>query len=289
MPRSNWKGSISFGLVSIPISIFPTENPSSDISFHQIDKNNNARIKYQRINSVTGKIVDWNNIIKGYQYDKETIIPVPEEVIKRLAGTNGRTIEIEQFINKKDLDLITIDKSYFIVPERKGEKGYVILRQALIESGKVGIARVIISTKEYLAAIMPYEDKVLSLCLLKYDKEMRKINELEIPTKAISSYKVSKKEIDIAKQLITSMTEKWKPEKYIDEYQETIHQWVEEEATKSPHRISKKSKAKSPNNMVSFVDLLKKSLASSTHKNTAKVTKHIPKAKPKTSRHATKH
>ncbi len=285
MPRSNWKGVISFGLVTIPVSIFPAENPSADISFHQIDKRNNARIKYQRINSVSGKVVEWKDVIKGYEYDKETMIPVPDEIIKRLAGETGRTIEIQQFISQKELDLITIDRSYYIVPDKRGEKGYVILREALLSANKIGIAKVVISTKEYIAAIMPYEDEALTLCLLKYASEMRDIKELDIPAKEISKYKVTKKEVDIAKQLIASMTSKWKPEKYIDEYQATLHQWVEEEATKAPHHFAKKSKVKKPTNVINFVDLLKKSLASKK----SKAIKHIPKQHAKVGKYATKH
>jgi DNA end-binding protein Ku len=289
MPRSNWKGVISFGLVSIPVSIFPAENPSADISFHQIDKRNNARIKYQRINSVSGKVVEWKDIIKGYEYDKETTIPVPDEIIKRLAGETARTIEIQQFISQKELDLITIDRSYYIVPDKKGEKGYVILREALLSANKIGIAKVIISTKEYIAAIMPYEDKALTLCLLKYASEMRDMEELDIPAKEISKYKVTKKEIDIAKQLIASMTSKWKPKKYVDEYQAILHQWVEEEAKKIPHRVTKKSKVKQPTNVINFVDLLRKSLASKKAGATHKNIKHIPKQRVKTGKYATKH
>jgi DNA end-binding protein Ku len=295
MPRSNWKGHISFGLVSIPIVLFPTENKSADISFHQIDKHNNARIKFQRINSVTGKKVEWDDIIKGYEYDKETMVPVPEEIIKKLAGENGRTIEIEQFINRKDLNLLAVNRTYYIVPDKKGDKGYVILREALNDTDKIGIAKVIISTKEYLAAIMPYEDKALVLYLLKYDDEIRKMNEFDIPTKDLSAYKVNKKEIDIAKQLIQSMTAKWKPEKFVDDYQATLHKWVEEEATRKPHKAAMKTRAKAQSNVVDFVELLKKSInsksgakKSASAKNTKSV-KHIPKSKLKSAKHATRH
>jgi DNA end-binding protein Ku len=287
MPRSNWKGHISFGLVSIPIVLFPTENKGADISFHQIDKHNNARIKFQRVNSVTGKKVEWKDIIKGYEYDKEMIIPVPEDIIKNLAGENGHTIEIKQFIQQKNLDLLMVERTYFLVPDKNGRKGYVILREALKESGKIGIAKVIISTKEYLAAIMPYESKALVLYLLKYDDQVRKISDFEIPNKELATYKVSKKEIDIAKQLITSMTSKWKPDEYVDEYQATLHKWVEETATKSPHSVPKKSRAKPKSNVVDFVDLLKKSLKQPAKKTTSNV-KHFLRPKAKQRKHVVK-
>lgn len=286
MPKTNWRGIISFGLVSIPVILFPTVNKSADISFHQIDRRNNARIKYQRINSETGKEVDWGNIIKGYEYDKNTTIPVPDDILKRIAGDNARTIEITEFINKKELDFITVDKSYFIAPDKKGDKGYVILREALMESNKIGIAKVIISTKEYLAAILPYENKGLVLCLLKYNNEMRDIKDISLPEKELSTYKITKREIEIAKQLIQSMTAKWKPEKYVDEYQETIHQWIKEAVNKSPHHAAMKSKAKAPSNVVDFADLLKKSLRTKSKNNKShKTVKSTSTKKRKQARH----
>src|SRR6185312_9328698 len=187
MPRSNWKGIISFGLVTIPIVLYPSRNKEADIAFHQIDKRNNARIKYKRINTVTGKEVPWDEITRGYEYDKDTTIPVPDDILKKVAGDNARTINIESFIEKKDFDFITINNTYFLTPDAKGkgEKGYVILREALKESHKIGIAKVFISTKEYLAVLMPYNDALL-LCTLNYAAEMRELSEFDLPNKGIS-------------------------------------------------------------------------------------------------------
>ena len=153
MPRSNWKGVISFGLVTIPIILYPSQNKQANISFHQIDKRDNARIKYQRINANTGKVVDWKNITRGYEYDKETTVPVPDDVLKKVAGDKEREINIDNFIDKKDLDFLTLENVYYLAPDKNGTKGYVILRDALAETNKVGIAKVIISTKEYLSAL----------------------------------------------------------------------------------------------------------------------------------------
>jgi DNA end-binding protein Ku len=267
--RSNWKGMISFGLVSIPIVLYPAVNKSADISFHQIDRRDNSRIKYQRVNATTGREVKWDDITRGYEYDKETTIPVPDDVLKKVAGENAHSIDIETFIDKKDLDFLTYERSYYLVPDKKGDKGYVILRESLRESNKIGIAKVIISTKEYIAAVIPH-NKALILCLLKYANEMRSASDFDLPTKELTAYKISKKEIDIAKQLIQAMTAKWRPADYVDEYQEAIHKWVEETVNKKPHSsMTKRSKA--PSNVVNFVDLLKKSLA--TENKTARKTK----------------
>jgi len=281
MPRSNWKGVISFGLVTIPIILYPSKNVQADISFHQIDKRDNSRIQYQRINSNTGKKVEWNDIARGYALDKETMIPVPDEVLKYIAGDKARSIDIDTFIDKKDLDLFTIDNFYYLVPDKNGQKGYVILRNCLAETNKVGIAKVVISTKEYLSALIPYGDALI-LCLLKYDAEMRKSEDFDLPNKNISAYKISAKEMDIAKKLIKSMSSKWHPDKYVDEYQKLIHQWVEETVKHLPHKKTGKT-VKKLTHAVNLVDLLKKSLAASSKQNNRRIL--VPYKNHKLSRH----
>lgn len=177
-----------------------------------------------------------------------------------MAGDNARVIGIDMFIDKEQLDLLTVEKTYYIVPDKNGDKGYVLLREALASTKTAGIAKVIISTKEYVAAVFAYE-KALVLCLLYYDSEMRKLSELKIPEKEISAYKINKREIEIANQLIKSMKSKWKPEKYVDEYQDALHEWVEESINHIPHTKKKSRSRPTTTNVISFVDLLKKSLA----------------------------
>lgn len=263
MPRSNWKGNISFGLVNIPVVLFNSIDPSSTVSFKQINKKTGSPIKYKRVDAETGEEVNWDDIGKGYQYEKDVILPVQEGELQRVAGENARTIAIEEFIDKKNLHLLEIKGAYYLVPDKKAEKGYVILRDALNGSNKVGIAKVIISTKEYLAAVATYENALI-MYLLHYDNEIRKLSEFDIPSDDIKKYKVSKAEIEIAKKLIASMTSKWKPEKFKDEYKVAVEKWVDEKIhhlpeTKMPSRVHGKPSGK----VINFVDLLRKSLASS--------------------------
>lgn len=276
MPRTNWKGHISFGLVSIPILLYSAENKKADISFHQIDKRNKARIKYQRINSLTGKLVPWENITRGFEYDKETLIPVPDSVLEKVAGEDSRVIDIKAFIDKNEFDILPIEKNYYVIPDEKGKgnKAYVILREALNKTKKIAIAKVIISTKEYVAALMPYENALL-MSLLKYDNEVRKLDEFDLPDKSLSFYKITQKEINMAQQLIKSMSSKWRPEKYKDEYQASIHQWVEETMHKLPHTKRKRDHKPQASNVINFADLLKKSLAQKSKKHTS--SKHAKK------------
>lgn len=276
MPNPIWKGHISFGLVSIPIVLYSAVDASSTVSFRQIDKRNNARIRHQRINMETGKEVPWEDVVRGYEYTKGEIMVVGEGELKKVAGENAKTIAIEEFVDKKNITFLNINKAYYLVPDKKAEKGYVILREALNATNKVGIAKVIISTKEYLAAVTTFED-ALVLYTLHYDEELRKVYDFDIPSEELKKYKVSSKEVDVAKQLIQSMSEKWKPEQYHDEYKQAVEKWLKEKIHKRPTKSMKQRGVKvSKSNVVDFVDLLKKSL-SENKKSSAKPAKNDKK------------
>lgn len=279
MPRSNWKGVISFGLVTIPIALYNSENTGSKVSFHQIDKRDNARIKYERVNSETGEEVDWGNITKGYVYNKDTILPVEEGELKKVAGENARTIAIEGFVKADSIEFIEIEKTYYLTPDKNGEKGYVVLREALKKSKMMGIAKVIISTKEYISALGCYKN-ALVLYLLRYNEEIRPLSEFDIPEDDLKKYKATSKEVDTALLLIKSMAEKWNPKKYKDEYQEAVHKWAENKIKHKPaikmQQRGEQQKIKSAN----FIDLLKKSLESSKKGKEKVHVSHLKKKHP---------
>lgn len=279
MPRSNWKGFITFGLVSIPIILYNSIDPQSSVSFKQINRKTGARIKYKRVDAETEKEVPWGDIAKGYEYNKDVILPVEEGELKKVAGENARTVDILEFIDKKNISLINVEQTYYLVPDKRGDKGYVILREALEQTNKVGIAKVIISTKEYLAAVSTYEN-ALVLHLLHYDNEIRKLSEFNIPSNDIKKYKVVSKEIEVAKKLINSMTEKWKPEQFKDEYKLAVQKWADEKIHHLPetHMVAR-SRAAKPTKVVNFVDLLKKSLESSKTKKPYQLAKKYHKIK----------
>ena len=278
MPHAIWKGHISFGLVSIPILLYPVENKKANVAFRQLDKRNNAPIKYQRINAKTGKEVPWKEVIKGYEYSKDEILPVEEGELKKVAGENAKTISIEEFVDKKNLTFLNVEKAYFLVPDKKAEKGYVILREALNDTNKIGIAKVIISTKEYLAAVSTYEN-ALVLYIMHYADELRDLSEFSIPSEKLASYKVDKKEIEVAKKLITAMSKKWNPRQYKDEYREAVDKWLDKKLKKLPgHPMKSRDTAVHGKNVVNFVDLLKKSLA------TQKPARNDPRYKTKTAK-----
>ncbi len=210
MTRPVWKGHISFGLVNVPVILYPAER-RQDISFHLIDSRNSARVRYERINEETGEEVTWDKIVKGYEYDDHNYVLLSEDELERASVEMTRTIEIEEFVDLADIDIRYFDRPYLLVPDKKGEKGYVLLREAIAASGKAGIATVVIRARQYLAALMANGD-ALVLELLRYAQELRDLDEFEFPSGDLRHFKVSKKEIDLAQQLIGGMTaKKWNP------------------------------------------------------------------------------
>jgi DNA end-binding protein Ku len=271
MTRPIWKGYITFGLVNIPVILYPAEK-KFDIQFKLIDSRDKAKIRYMRVNEHTGEEVPWSNIAKGYEFEDHNYVVLKDADIKAISGEHYKTIDIASFIDKNSLDYMDYEKPYYLVPDKKGEKGYVILRETLKATKKIGICKVIIHTREYLAALIPYEHALI-LNLLRYHQELRKTSEFELPSDSLKTYKISAKEMDISKQLVASMTTKWDPNSYHDNFRKALQRWIEDKI--QYERKGKKlplSKQKTPvqkSNVINFVDLLKKSLeknkSSKTH------------------------
>ncbi|MCE3044232.1 Ku protein [Legionella sp. 16cNR16C] len=256
--RAIWKGDISFGLVSIPVGIVSVEERKS-LSFHLIDAKDHARIRYQRVNSNTGEVVDWNNVVKGYEYEKDHYVVVDEQAFEKAGPDVFKSIDIDEFIDAKEIDPLYFDKAYYIVPESKNKKAYVLLREALKKTKKAGVARVIIRTKEYLSLILPH-DNALVLNLIHFKDEIRDESDLGFPSDSLKNYKISDREIKMAVSLIEDMSNKWEPEKYHDDYREALQKWIDsktEELSKSPRKAVKNQQK---DDVVDFISLLKKSM-----------------------------
>ena len=268
MARPIWKGYITFGLVNIPVILYPAEK-KFDIQFKLIDSRDKSRIRYMRINEHTGEEVPWADIAKGYEYDDNNYLVLKQSDIKAISGVHSKTIDIVTFVNKNSINTMDFEKPYYIVPDKKGEKAYVLLRETLKETKKVGISKVIIHTREYLAALMPYEN-ALVLNLLRYHQELRNVSDYEFPSAKVKTYKISAKEMEIAKQLVNGMTTKWDPKDYHDVFRETLAKWVE---AKIHHKKVSAKKIKTnlkKSNVIDFVDLLKKSLDKNKQKTSKK-------------------
>ncbi|MFZ0218692.1 MAG: Ku protein [Candidatus Aquirickettsiella sp.] len=268
MARPIWKGYITFGLVNIPVILYSAEK-KFDIQFKLIDSRDKARIRYMRVNEHTGEEVPWADIAKGYEYDDKNYLVLKQSDIKAISGIHSKTIDIVTFVNKNSINMMDFEKPYYLIPDKKGEKAYVLLREILKETKKVGISKVIIHTREYLAALLPYENSLV-LNLLRYHQELRKVSDFEFPSAKVKAYKISVKELEIAKQLVNGMTTKWNPKDYHDVFRETLAKWVE---AKIRHKKVSGKKVKTnlkKSNIIDFVDLLKKSLEKNKQKTSKK-------------------
>ncbi len=260
MARSIWKGAISFGLVNVPVGLYAAEN-RSDLHFTMLDSRNKAHVRYQRVNEVTGEEVPWDTIVKAYEYDDGNFVVVTDEDFKRASVEATQTVEIEDFVDKNAVNYVYFDKPYYLVPGKKGEKGYVLLRETLRRTNKVGIARVVIRSKEHLAALIP-EGNALVLDLIRFKQELRDPAEYNLPGENMDDYKVSSKEIDMAEKLVEAMSSEWEPDKYHDEYREKLMSYIEQKMREGKgEEIPEPAPSPEPEGrVIDMMDLLKQSV-----------------------------
>jgi DNA end-binding protein Ku len=265
MPRPVWNGVVSFGLVNVPVQLY-TAVRGVDVHFRMIDSRNRKPIRYERVNAATGEEVPWKEIVKAYEYSKGNYVVVDEKELRKIAPEATESVDIETFVDQSSVDPVFFEKPYYLVPVKKAEKGYVLLREALRRSGKVAIARVVIRTRQYLAMMLPHDD-ALVLNLLRFPQEIVAASEFSFPSGEMSKYRIKPAELRMAEDLLKSMSGKWKPEEYKDEFRARLHKLLQTHVDKEQGTLkisAKKGDEASPDastNVVDFVALLKKSLA----------------------------
>lgn len=263
--RPLWTGVLSFGLLNIPVSLMSGERKADELSFRMLDCRNNAPVRYLRVNSETGEEVPWNDICKAYEYEKGSYVVLEKGDIESASVEGKEAVAIEAFVDLAEINPMHFEKPYVLVPGKKADKGYVLLRDTLAETGKVGIARVVIRTREYLCAVMPQDDALIVI-LIRYAEEVADLDEFKLPDARAADYKFSAAELKMARQLIESMTTKWDPAQYKNDFRERMQAMIEKRM-KTKGLVSKPepSEAALPENaatnVVDFMALLKKSLA----------------------------
>src|SRR4026209_1576056 len=210
--RAIWKGSISFGLVNIPIALYPATR-KEELKFRVLRAKDLSPVNYKRVAEKDGKEVPWGEIVKGYEYEKGKYIVLKDEDFQRVDLEATQTVDIQDFVDQEEIDPMFFYKPYYLEPQKGGDKAYVLLRETLKKTGKVGIAKVVIKTRQYLAAVKPNE-KGLVLELMHFADELVEPGALQLPAKT----EVSKAELEMAEALIEKMTSPWQPDKYIDDY-----------------------------------------------------------------------
>jgi len=253
--RAIWKGSISFGLVNIPIALYPATR-REELSFRLLRKGDLSPVNYKRVAEKDGKEVPWEQIVKGYEYEKGKYVVLRDEDFQRVDLEATQTVDIQDFVDQDEIDPMFFYKPYYLEPQKGGDKAYALLRDALEDSNKVGIAKVVIKTRQYLAGVKP-EDGALVLELMHFADELADTEKLHVPKKM----EVGKREMNMAKSLIDSMSSKWEPEKYRDDYREALMEVIEEKVEAGGKEIEEKPrKAPKPTKVIDLVSVLQKSL-----------------------------
>jgi DNA end-binding protein Ku len=231
MPRAIWTGSISFGLVNVPVKVYSAVKPQ-DVHFHQMEEGTGARVRNKRVSEKTGKEVPYEDIVKGYEFGKGKYVTVTPDELEEFKPEATKTIDIEDFVELTDIDPIFYDKTYYLAPATKdggAVKAYALLLQAMRKQGRVGVGRVVLRTKQYLAAIRPLEkDNVLAMSTMLFEDEIVPASDVpNIPDRIPS---VSDKELQMATRLVESLTAEWKPSKYKDTYRKELLDLIEAKA-----------------------------------------------------------
>ena len=269
MPRTIWKGAVSFGLVHIPVALVPATTRQG-IDFDWLDKRSMDRVGYKRINKTTGEDIDSENIVKGVEYEKGNYVVISDDEIKAAHPKATQTVDIVAFVDAKDISFLYIDTPYYLTPDRRGEKVYALLRETLIETGKVGIANVVLRNKQHLAVVMPL-GKALVMNTLRWADEVRGVEYLEMKDEALDA-DLNPRELDMAKRLVEDMSEEWNPAQYKDTFQDKIMDLVETkaregkiEAVGGPEEAVDRRSA----DVIDLTELLKRSLAGKPAKKAA--------------------
>jgi DNA end-binding protein Ku len=285
--RGLWSGSISFGLLQIPVTLYTAERRTEEIHFRQLDKKDLSPIRYERVNSSTGKPVEWKDIVKGYEYEPDNYVVLAPDDLKKANVKATQTLDIQDFVPADQIDPAFFETPYYVVPQKRATKAYVLLREALKKKNAVAVATFVLRTREHLAALMPVGDAIM-LEVLRFGHELRKAKDLPLPHKTGTA--IGERELAMAEQLIDGMMTEWAPEKYKDRFHADVMKMIEEKAKTGTFKgKAPKEHGEVANDVVDLLALLKKSVADKGkggHANDAKPRKARKAAPKKRSRAA---
>jgi DNA end-binding protein Ku len=275
--RTIWNGAISFGLVNIPVALVSATNESG-LDFDWIDKRTMDPVGYKRINKNTGEEIEKDNIVRGIAYEKDKYVILTDEEIRNALVKSTQTIELESFVFADEIKLEYFEKPYYLSPGKNSVKAYTLLRETLLKTKRVGIARIVIHNKQHAAAIVP-EGRALVLILLRWEHQIRPLSEMELPAEGISG--LSERETSMAEQLVDSMAEHWEPGKLNDSFTEKVMALVDEKVKNGQiesviEQGAEAAEASGGAEVVDFTELLKKSLQ---HKTASQASKTSSRAK----------
>jgi len=253
-PRANWKGFLRLSLVTCPVALFPATSETEKVSFNQINKRTGHRIKYQRVDAETGEDVASEDIVKGYKVDTDTYIEVTKDELDNIALESNHTIDIDQFVPRDEIDDLYVVRPYYIVPDGKvGHDAYAVIRETIKTTGKVALARVVLTNREHVVALEA-RDKGLVGLLLRYPYEVRQTSDY---FDDIQDVKITKDMLDLAKHIVDQKSGHFEPERFEDHYEAALTELINQ---KQAGRLVPKAKVKTEGNVINLMDALRQSL-----------------------------
>ena len=276
MAHMIWKGAISFGLVHVPVQLYPATQ-SEKVGFNLLDQRTIDPIGYKQINKRSGKDVTRENIVRGFEYEKDKYVVLSDEEIRAANPESTQTVDILAFVDAPDISFLYLDTPYFLTPDRKGEKVYALLREAMKASGKIGVASVVLHNKQHLAALIPV-GPMLALNTLRWADEVRDFDEFKLPPESMKAAGVTVRELDMAKKLINDMSDKWDPSQYHDTFRDDIMALVDRKIragkTEEITEVEAPRESRRTADILDLSDLLKRSLGRGKGKPAADARKH---------------
>ncbi|MFM9927769.1 Ku protein [Variovorax sp. H27-G14] len=251
--RTLWKGAITFGLVHIPVGLH-TASIEQGVDFDWLDKRSMDPVGYKRINKKTGKEIDKDNIVKGVEYEDGKYVVISPEEIEAVYPRTTQTIEIQRFIDANEIPFVFLERPYYVAPINKGQKVYALLREVLIKTGKVGLSKVVIATKQHLAVLVP-SGKALVLNLLRWGDEVKTLEGLDLPAAGVKGANVTAAEMKMAEQLVGDMSGKWNPDDFKDEFKHAVMKIVDKKVKAGHTETVIQPEEESPGDSAQIIDL----------------------------------
>jgi DNA end-binding protein Ku len=253
--RSLWKGSISFGLVNIPVSLYPATR-SEELSFRLLRASDHSPVNYKRVAQKDGREVPWDQIVKGYEYEKGKFVVLKDEDFRRVDVEATQTVDIMDFVEISEVNPMYFQKPYYLVPDKGGAAAYTLLHDVLADTNKAGIAKVVIRTRQHLAAVK-VQSAALVLEIMHFADELVDVDELKIPTSKAGS---KAREVEMAKALVEQMTDKWDPERYTDDYSSALMSLIKDKIAHGGKITTPAPKSPRETKVIDLAAVLKESL-----------------------------
>lgn len=258
--RAIWNGGINFGMIHIPVRLYSAET-HDEINFDMLDARNMGRVRYKRVNEDTGREVEWDDIVKGYEYKKGKYVTVTDDDFEEARRDTSPNIEIQDFVRLEDIHTSYFERPYFLLPGKNGEKGYVLLREALKRSGFAAVGTVVLRQKEHLVLVFPEED-ALALNIIRYRHELKSVEEFSFPSASAKKLGITPREIRLAERLVDELRGEWHPEKYKDRYRDRLEAIINEKIKSGGERENQLVELPKPTKAVDMMELLKQSVES---------------------------